>query len=175
MAETQAKLNNLRIAPRKVRLVADLIKGMSAAEARAELTFSKKRSAPAILKLLQSAVANAKNNQKLEEDKLYIKSIRVDKGPMLKRALPRARGMATPIHKIWSHVIIVLETNEDLKPSRFTFHARKKIGRKTKEEKKETPKEKQEKPKLSEEGKKDEVITKKGEAPVKKFFQRKVI
>src|SRR3989344_1804276 len=93
MAETQAKLNNLRIAPRKVRLVADLIKGMSAAEARAELTFSKKRSAPAILKLLQSAVANAKNNQKLEEDKLYIKSIRVDKCPRNKR-----RFKAVPIY-----------------------------------------------------------------------------
>src|SRR3989344_194570 len=72
MAETQAKLNNLRIAPRKVRLVADLIKGMSAAEARAELTFSKKRSAPAILKLLQSAVANAKNKRRFEAAPIYI-------------------------------------------------------------------------------------------------------
>jgi len=114
--ETQtAKLNYLRIAPRKTRSVADLIRGLSVNDAEAQLMVQSRRPAKALLKLLRSAVANAKNN-KLEVDHLFVKEIRVDGGPMLKRYLPRARGSASPIQKKMSHVTIVLGINEKLKP-----------------------------------------------------------
>jgi large subunit ribosomal protein L22 len=110
--ETQtAKLNYLRIAPRKVRSVADLIRGLSVNEAEAQLLAQRRRPAVSILKLLRSAVANAKNKQ-LIADHLFIKEIRVDNGPMLKRFLPRARGSASPIQKKMSHVTIILGVNE---------------------------------------------------------------
>jgi large subunit ribosomal protein L22 len=114
--ETQtAKLNYLRIAPRKTRSVADLIRGLSVNEAEAQLMVQRRRPAKAILKLLRSAVSNAKNN-KLNADHLFVKEIRVDGGPMLKRYLPRARGSASPIQKKMSHVTIVLGTNVKLQP-----------------------------------------------------------
>ena len=114
--ETQtAKLNFLRIAPRKTRSVADLIRGLSVNDAEAQLMVQRRRPAKAILKLLRSAVANAKNN-KLNADHLFVKEIRVDGGPMLKRYLPRARGSASPLQKKMSHVTIVLGINTKLKP-----------------------------------------------------------
>ena len=113
--ETQtAKLNYLRIAPRKTRSVADLVRGLSVNEAEAQLMFQRRRPAKALLKLLRSGVANAKNN-KLNVDHLFIKEIRVDGGPMLKRYLPRARGSASPIQKKMSHVTLVLGVNAKLK------------------------------------------------------------
>ena len=114
--ETQtAKLNYLRIAPRKTRSVAYLIRGLSVNEAEAQLMVQRRRPSKALLKLLRSAVANAKNN-KLNADHLFVKEIRVDGGPMLKRYLPRARGSASPIQKKMSNVTIVLGTNTNLKP-----------------------------------------------------------
>lgn len=114
--ETQtAKLNYLRIAPRKTRSVADLIRGLSVNDAEAQLMVQRRRPAKALLKLLRSAVANAKNN-KLNVDHLFVKEIRVDGGPMLKRYLPRARGSASPIQKKMSHITITLGVNEKLKP-----------------------------------------------------------
>jgi large subunit ribosomal protein L22 len=110
-----AKLNYLRIAPRKTRSVADLIRGLRVDEAEAQLMVQRRRPAKPILKLLRSAVANAKNN-KLNVDHLFIFEIRVDGGPMLKRSLPRARGSASPIQKKMSHVTIVLGVNEKLTP-----------------------------------------------------------
>lgn len=125
--ETQtAQLNYLRIAPRKVRSVGDLIKGLSVNEAEAQLLVQRRRPAKALLKLLRSAVADAKNNKHLNPDHLFIVSIRVDQGPMLKRSLPRARGSASPIHKTMSHVTLVLGVNENLK-SRFKIVVHKKI------------------------------------------------
>jgi len=116
MANQQtATLNYLRIAPRKVRGVADLVKGLSVNDAEAQLLVQRRRRAKAILKLLRSAVANAKNNGKLNGEHLFIQSIRVDGGPMLKRHLPRARGSASPIQKKMSHVTLVLGVNEKLK------------------------------------------------------------
>jgi large subunit ribosomal protein L22 len=113
--ETQtAKLNYLRIAPRKTRSVADLIRGLSVNEAEAQLMVQRRRPAKALLKLLRSAVANAKNN-KLNEAHLFVKEIRVDGGPMLKRYLPRARGSASPIQKKMSHVTMILSVNPKLK------------------------------------------------------------
>lgn len=103
------KLNNLRISPRKVRLTADLIRGMKVAQARVQLGFLGKRSAEPILKLLNSAIANAKNNFKINEENLFVSKIFVDGGPVLKRHMPRAFGRAAAIMKRTSHITLVLE------------------------------------------------------------------
>jgi large subunit ribosomal protein L22 len=125
MATASAKLNYLRMAPRKVRLVIDVIRGMSAFEAEAQLMMMKKRAAPAVLKLLRSAVSSAKA-QNMAGAKLKVSTIRVDQGPTLKRSLPRAKGMATPIHKKSSHITIVLsEAEKEYKP-RFRVARREK-------------------------------------------------
>lgn len=119
-----AKLNYLRIAPRKTRSVADLIRGLSVNDAEAQLLVQRRRPSKALLKLLRSAVANAKNN-KMNADHLFIKEIRVDGGPMLKRYLPRARGSASPLQKKMSHVTLVLGVNDKLK-SKYKIVAPKK-------------------------------------------------
>src|SRR5258708_27285246 len=107
MEQQIAKLNYLKIAPRKVRSVGDLIKGLSVNDAEAQLLSQRRRPAKALLKLLRSAVANAKNNKRLNVEHLFIASLRVDQGPMLKRMLPRARGSASPIQKKMSNVILI--------------------------------------------------------------------
>src|SRR3989344_2348911 len=119
MAEQTAKLNYLHIAPRKVRLIANTLKGLSVGEAEAQLLLRPQRSAKPLLKLLRSAVQNAKNNQKLNVDSLFISKVMVDQGPILKRSLPRAMGRATPIHKKMSHVTLVL--GEQLTPAKNRF------------------------------------------------------
>lgn len=107
--EVKASLRNLRIAPRKVRLVADLVRGKSVAEAKLQLSFNKKRASLPVLKLINSAVANADHNFNIDTDTLRIKSICVDQGPMLKRFMPRAFGRAAEIQKRMSHIRLVLE------------------------------------------------------------------
>jgi large subunit ribosomal protein L22 len=123
--EYTAKLRYLRMAPRKVRSVGDLVKGLPVNEAEAQLLVTTRRPAKPLLKLLRSAVANAKNNGLSDASHLYVASLRVDGGPMLKRILPRARGSASPIEKKMSHVTLVLGVNADLK-SRFTIATPKK-------------------------------------------------
>lgn len=107
--EVKASLRNLRIAPRKVRLVADLVRGKSVAEAKLQLAFNKKRASEPVLKLINSAVANADHNFNIDTATLRIKSIMVDQGPMLKRFMPRAFGRAAEIQKRMSHIRLVLE------------------------------------------------------------------
>ena len=107
--QTIARLRSLRIAPRKARLLIDLIRGMKVEDAINQLFFSKKTAAKPVLKLLQSAIANARHNHELKEDGLMIKNITVDGGPILYRSMPRAMGRATPIRKRTSHIILVLE------------------------------------------------------------------
>lgn len=126
MAEQTAKLNYLRMAPRKVRAVADIIRGMSVNEAEAQLIFQRRRASKTLLKLLRSAVSNAKNKN-LNVDKMIIGKITVDGGPMLKRSLPRARGSATPIQKKMSHVTIILKEVDNLKEKRFNIVVPKKV------------------------------------------------
>jgi large subunit ribosomal protein L22 len=104
-----AKLKYLRIAPRKVRLTADLIRGKKAIEAQNALRFLTNKPAGVILKLLNQAMANARNNFKLDEANLYISKLTVDGGPILKRFRPRARGSAYAIQKKTSHILIVLD------------------------------------------------------------------
>ena len=116
--EVKASLKYLRIAPRKVRLVADLIRGLDVEEAKNLLSLERKRAAKNLLKLLNSAISNAKNNFHLNEDNLYIKTIRVDQGPTLKRYFPRAQGRATLIQKKTSHVFIELAESQRKKKKR---------------------------------------------------------
>lgn len=110
--EMRAKLGYLQIAPRKVRLVSDFISGMDIKRAKAELSFSKKRAAQLLLKLLNSAIFSAKKNFNFDEKRtanLYIKRVIVDEGPKLKRFRPVSRGIAHPIQKKMSHVTLVLD------------------------------------------------------------------
>ena len=105
--QATAKLSDYRQAPRKVRLVADLVRGKSVENALVELNFRAKRAAPVFAKLIQSAVANAKA-QGIDVSTLLVKEIRVDKGAILKRNRPRAQGRAFPIHKHTSHIMLTL-------------------------------------------------------------------
>lgn len=107
--KVHATLNNLRIAPRKVRLVTHALVGADTREALIQLGKQVKKSSNPIYTLLQSAVANAKNNFGLDENNLYIQSIRVGDGLKLKRWLPRAFGRATPLLRRGSNVMIILE------------------------------------------------------------------
>ncbi len=107
--QVTAKLNNLRMAPRKVRLATNLVKGMDVSAAKTQLRFMPKKSAGLILKLLNSAVANAKHNHSIEENNLYILKLIVDGGPSLKRWMPRAMGRATPILKRTCSISLTLE------------------------------------------------------------------
>ena len=117
--EVKASLKYLRIAPRKVRLVADLIRGLDVEEAKSLLSLERKRAAKSLLKLLNSAISNAKNNFHLSEDNLYIKTIRVDQGPTLKRYFPRAQGRATLIQKKTSHIFIELAEGQKKKKKKI--------------------------------------------------------
>lgn len=107
--QVTAKLNYLRIAPRKVRLIADMIRKKKVDDAQTILSFAIKRGAQPILKVLNSAIANAKNNFQLDENNLYISKITVDEGPKLKRWRARARGRAMEIQKKTSHITLVLD------------------------------------------------------------------
>src|SRR3989344_6004716 len=104
-----AKMNFLRISPRKVRLVSGVIKGLDANLAAHHLAHWTKRSSMPLKKLLESAMANAYNNFGLSKDNLYIKDVIVNGGPVLKRSLPKSFGSASPILKRTSHITIVLE------------------------------------------------------------------
>ena len=107
--EVKARLRFVRIAPRKARLVADLIRGKKSEEALSILTFTKKAAAKIVSKLLKSAVANATQKKTIDIDRLYVKQITVDQGPMMKRFQPRGLGRATMIRKRTSHIAIVLD------------------------------------------------------------------
>ena len=104
-----AKLRHLNIAPRKVRLIADLIRGKNIEEAQKILNFTIKRGSAPMLKVLNSAIANAKDILKKGKPELYISKIVVDEGPKLKRWRARARGQAGQIQKKTCHITIHLE------------------------------------------------------------------
>ncbi len=107
--EAKAKLRNTRIGPQKARLIADLVRGQNAENAINTLRFMPKKGARIIRKLLESAVANASQNEAIDVDTLYVKTIFVDGGTMLKRIRPRAMGRATKILKRSSHITVVLD------------------------------------------------------------------
>jgi len=108
MTEVKAQLKHFRASARKVRLVADLIRGKSVRKASEELKFTTKGTAQVLSKLLKSAQANAKHNFGLDSDALVIKEIKVDDAQTLKRYRPRAFGRAFPIRKRTSHISLVL-------------------------------------------------------------------
>ena len=107
-----ATLKYARISSRKVKIVADLIRGKSVDEALAIVKFTPKASSEIIEKLLKSAIANAENNHDMKHDKLYISEIYANQGPTLKRIRPAAEGSAVRIRKRTSHITIKLEEKE---------------------------------------------------------------
>lgn len=112
---SRATLRFARVSPQKARLVASLVRGMDVPEALEVLTFTRKKSAPMVCKLVESAVANAsvdaeRTGADFDEDELFIESIMVDAGPSLRRFRPRAQGRATRIQKKTSHITVVLGT-----------------------------------------------------------------
>ena len=111
----RAFLKNYRQSPRKVRLVARLIKGKSVDLAETELGFLTKRASIILIKLLRSAISNAKNNSGIDKTKLLVKELRVDKGVTLKRFRPRAFGRASSINKRSSHITLILGEQSEVK------------------------------------------------------------
>lgn len=106
--ESKAVARYIRIAPRKVRLVVDLIRGKQVGEALAILKHTPRAASPVVEKLLNSAIANAENNFEMDVNKLVVGKVFVDQGPTLKRFRPRAMGRASRIHKRTSHITVVL-------------------------------------------------------------------
>ncbi|OES45949.1 50S ribosomal protein L22 [Domibacillus iocasae] len=111
--EAKAVLRTVRIAPRKVRLVIDLIRGKQVGEAVAILKHTPKTSSPVIEKLLNSAIANAEHNYDLDINNLVVTQAFVDEGPTLKRFRPRAMGRASAINKRTSHITIVVAEKKE--------------------------------------------------------------
>jgi large subunit ribosomal protein L22 len=113
MARSTAKLSHLRIAPRKVRVVADLVRGQRIGKALNLLAFTPKAAARPLAKLLRSALANAEQGEKdLDVDRIVVRTITVDQGPTQRRYMPRAMGRATRINKKTSHVQVTLDSEE---------------------------------------------------------------
>lgn len=110
--EASATSKFVRVSPRKARIVIDLIRGKNVTQAREILMFSERAVSEVVLKTLNSAVANAVNNNKLPESTLYVKTAVADEGPTLKRIRPRAKGSANRILKRTSHIKITVATKE---------------------------------------------------------------
>lgn len=110
--KTRAVARFVRIAPRKARQVIDLIRGKQVSDAKTILKFTSRFAAEIIGKVLNSAVANAENNHKMNQDRLVVSEAYVDQGPTMKRYMPRAQGRASLIHKRTSHITIVLAEKE---------------------------------------------------------------
>jgi len=106
--EAKAHLKYARISPRKVKIVCDLIRGKDTKTAKAILAQTPKAAAELMLKLLNSAIANAENNHELDPDNLYVSETYANPGPVLKRIRPQARGRAYRIRKRTSHITIVV-------------------------------------------------------------------
>lgn len=107
--EAKAQAKYIRISPQKARLVADLVRGKKVEEAKQILTFTRKKAAGIIGKVLKSAVANATQNPGIDENILFVKTIFVDQGPSLKRWRARAQGRVAPIKKRMSHITVILD------------------------------------------------------------------
>jgi len=111
--EARATARYIRISPRKVRQVVDLIRGKSVSEALSVLQFTPKRAAKPVSKVINSAAANAEHNYEMDRDSLYISEAYVDQGPTLKRYKPRAMGRADLIRKRTSHITVVVKESEE--------------------------------------------------------------
>ncbi len=111
--EAKAVARTVRIAPRKARLVIDLIRGKHVSEAMSILKLTPKAASPIIEKVLKSAIANAEHNYDMDAQDLYIVQAYVNEGPTLKRYRPRAQGRATQINKRTSHITIVVSDKKE--------------------------------------------------------------
>jgi large subunit ribosomal protein L22 len=184
----EASLNNLRISPRKIRLVTDMIKGQDIDDAQVQLEHTVKKSSPVILKLLKSAVANAENNFGMDRSNLYVYDVQVGEGTKLKRWLPRAYGRATLILKRASNIYLTLaervegknrKTKEQMEKDRKSREeAKKKLEKEIKEEREKTVsatgKASEDKTEKIFKEKKEEAQNKGGKKGwMKKMFQRK--
>jgi large subunit ribosomal protein L22 len=111
--EVRAIGRTIRVSPRKLNLVAEMIRGKKASTALAELTFSKRRIAQTVKKVLQAAIANAENNHQLDVDRLVVSEAHVGKSLTMRRFHPRGRGRSAPVVKSFSHItVVVRETAE---------------------------------------------------------------
>lgn len=164
--QVKASLNNLRIAPRKVRMIADVIRRKKAEDARDVLQFLRKKGGMPMLKLLNSALANATNNFQLDAKNLYVSRITVDEGRKLKRWMPRARGRAAEIQKKTSFITIVLD---EIKPTSKKKAKKQAIEVKS-EAKEEVKKDFKQKPKFE-----TDVLKPKQSGGITKMFRRKAI
>ncbi len=111
--EAKAQARFIRIAPRKARIVMDLIRGKDVDEALSILRFTPKRASAIIEKIVKSAMANAEHNFEMKLDDLFIERAYVDEGPTLRRFRPRAMGRASRINKRTSHITVVLREREE--------------------------------------------------------------
>ncbi len=168
-----AKLRYLRIAPRKTRLVADLIRGKTVKKAESILAFTRKGAALPIAKLLKQAVANAKDSFQIDDNNLYISKIIVDEGAKYKRQLPRARGRADIILKKTSHITLVLDEidkkkkKQKIKKKEKVKTVKEEVSEEKEEEKKEVV-EKKTRKKFE-----PEKIKSEKQKGLKRFFRRK--
>ena len=131
----KAYARDLRISPRKMRLVTNMIKGQQVGDALTQLQFTNKKGADMLVKLLKSAIANAEHNFSLEAGNLYVKTITCDMGKVMSRYFPRARGSAFVIRRKMAHVSVTLESRETTgkKKSRFALLQRTKKQEEKKE------------------------------------------
>ena len=116
--EARAQARYVRVTPMKARRVVDLIRGMKADEAAAVLRFTPQAAAEPVRKVLESAMANAENNDGLATDDLYVAAAYVDDGPTMKRFRPRAQGRAYRINKRTSHITVVVEERTPVQRTR---------------------------------------------------------
>ena len=107
-SEAGASMRGMRTSPRKLNLVAQTIRGKDAADALAELTFSRRRIAQDVRKVLQAAIANAENNHQLDVDRLFVKEATVGRAFVLKRFHTRGRGRSARVEKMFSHLTVVV-------------------------------------------------------------------
>ncbi|KXH80795.1 50S ribosomal protein L22 [Sporosarcina sp. HYO08] len=113
MQQAKATVRTVRIAPRKVRLVVDLIRGKKVGEAVAILRLTPKAASPVVEKVLNSAIANAEHNYEMNVEDLYVSEVFVDEGPTMKRFRPRAQGRASAINKRTSHITLVVSEKKE--------------------------------------------------------------
>ncbi len=121
----KATLRNVRIAPKKANLVAELVRGEKVEDAIRILKFTPKKGAQILLKLIESASANAENNFNQSKNSLIIKEIKVSKGIRIKRSIPVSRGRANPLNKDCSHIHVFVEAAQEVSaPKETTVQAK---------------------------------------------------
>lgn len=137
VSEIKAFARGIHISPRKVRLVANLLKNLPVDQALVNLQFTVKQAALPVKKLVASAIANAKHNFQIEEGRLFIKSLTVDAGQVMKRFKPRAQGRAFPIRKRVSNINIVLGVSDKVRVAKRKIAAPAAVAHTDKTEEKE--------------------------------------